>query len=131
MTCKSGHSIFNRNCKSCKLIQKKWYLRAKKTGFEDIENEYGEIIDHKTLSDLIQRKHFKTTSVFEANIQYYNWAEQMIEKGKFKSTKDKLIWKYHIKGLSHEKISPKVKFERSWISRKIKKISRYLKDQGN
>lgn len=132
MTCKSGHLIFKRNCKSCRALKEEWYQKAqKKDVFEDIENENEDLTDHKSIIDLYQRKHFQTLEVFEANLEYHIWAEQMLEKATFKCRKDKTIWKYYIKGFSRREIAPKVKLEGSWVSRKVKKISKYLKDQEN
>lgn len=132
MTCKSGHLIFKRTCENCKELRNEWYQRANKTDiFTDIEDENENLRDHKSIQDLYQRKHFQTMDVFEASLEYQSWAEEMLNKAKFKCRKDKTIWKYHIKGFSRREIAPKVKLEGSWVSRKVKKISKYLKDQEN
>ncbi len=132
MTCKKGHSILNKNCSACRELKDEWYSKAnKKDVFEDIEDSDGNLTDHRSLTDLYQRKDFQTTEVFEAKREYQSWGEEMLEKAKFKSSKDKKIWKYHIIGLSQREIAPKVKLTQPWVCRKIKKISKYLKYQSN
>lgn len=132
MTCKRGHSILKAKCDHCQLLKTKWYKKAhKKDVYEDIEDANGDLTDHQSILDLYQRKDFQTVEVYQAKIEYYSWAEQMLEKADFKSQKDKKIWKYHIKGFSRREISPKVGLEGSWISRKVKIIQKYLKNQGH
>lgn len=104
----------------------KWMRILKSKGFEDIENSRGDLKDHKSLSDLNQRIHFKH-GIKDLTISYFDWAAEMIHKGKFKCATDKKIWSLHSAGKTGSEISEVVKLERTWVNRKIQNIAKYLK----
>lgn len=111
-----------------KELQKKWYDKLRRSGFEDIENSRGELIDHQSVHDFSQRIGFRVE--FWENVRdYYIWAEHMILLGTFKSKMDKKIWTLHAHGQSSRDIEEHISFDHTWISRKIKKIRAYLRVQ--
>ena len=124
--CQAGHQIFQPTCKKCRDLRSEWYQYLEKTGFVDIENLNGDIIDHKTPLDLIKFKDFQTAHQFQAKQNYYQWARSKLSSAQFKTTKDKLIWEHHSEGLSTRQISPRVGLEQSWTCRRINKIKTYL-----
>lgn len=73
---------------------------------------------------------FQTQSTFEAKQSYYSWARSKANDGRFDSEKSSLIWELHSEGMARREIAPQVGYEHSWISRKIKKIEKYLKAQS-
>lgn len=123
--CQSGHPIINQSCSHCKQIQKHWYQYLHKLDFIDIEKGHN-FIDHKTTSDLSYRKDFQTKDQYEARLNYFSWASEMLETRSFRSFKDQLIWEYHSEGLSRRKISERIGLGDRWCSRKIIQIREYL-----
>lgn len=109
-----------------KKLQRQWYKKLEKTGFQNIEDTQGRLTDHQSLYDLNQRVHFKD-GIKEITEFYYSWAGQMVYHGKFKCRRDKMIWKYHADGLTGAEISKRMGLERTWINRIIQKVKSYLK----
>lgn len=117
--------MFNEKCTFCIDLQKTWYKALESNSFIDIEAKK----HHTSVSEVLGLKDFQTQDTYTAKVDYYSWARSKANEGKFENKKDKLIWQLHSKGLSTRKISPEVKLEFSWISRKILKIENYLKTQ--
>lgn len=95
-------------------------------GFKDIE--IGEDLLENCFE--VKGKHNQTEDTFKANQNYYSWARSKVNEGRFDSTKSQLIWEYHSEGMPRRQIAPRVGYEHSHISRKIQKITRYLKAQA-
>lgn len=129
MNCK--HLVLNRSCKNCCALKAKWYSKLNDSGFDDIEKENEDISNRGSLSDIALLKDFQTLDVFEAKRHYYAWASSMLIVGIFKDRRDKKIWQLHIEGISRRKIAPKVGLEHSWISRRLKRIEKYLKGENH
>lgn len=128
--CKVGHRIFDQDCKSCEDLKTEWYNYAKQMGFVDIEkgnNLSGSVVTLGVVHNPVEDR----LNTFSARVNYYQWAREKINEGKFQTTKDRLIWEDHAHGATLREIAPKVGYEFSWISRKIKRIEGYLKDQMN
>ena len=126
ISCDLGHLLFKSRCKSCKDIQSNWYGQLNSKGFNDIE-KHGLV---KNSIDILNgNSKFKSTSTYELNLDYYLWAKNKANEGRFLSTNDKTIWELHAEGLTRREISPVVGFEQSWITRKIHRIEQYLKNQ--
>lgn len=118
------HSPFKTE--SFKRLHAKWMKKLEKKNFQDIENERGDLKDHKSIGDLNQRIHFKY-GIKELTISYYDWANEMLHVAKFKSGRDKKIWRLHAAGKTGSEISKVIGLERTWVNRKIQKIAKYLK----
>lgn len=126
-----------------KQLKAKWNKKLQKSGFKDIENSRGDIIDHKTPNDLYKLVGFRP-GFMDAIRDYFTWAEEMVQNGTFHSARDKKLWLLHSMGLSTGEISrqgrtdgPKktkakshsVDLSQSQIFRRLKKIRAYLKLQ--
>lgn len=113
-----------------KALKAKWKKKLERSGFYDIEDDQGRIIDHKTIQDLQKLCGFRI-GFMEAIRDYFYWAGGMVSRGKFKSSADRKIWKLHAEGLSSREIELSVPFEQSTICKKIKKIRQYLRHQSS
>lgn len=111
-----------------KKLRAEWDLKLEQSGFKDIEDGDEEFTDHKSLCDLNQRIHFKA-GIKELTESYWDWACAALYHSAFKSPRDKRIWELHTQGFSCTKISIEVGLERSWCTRKILRITKYLKAQ--
>ena len=120
-TCKTGHTILKESCRHCQTLKKEWYNILENADFDDIEKRLSSVE-----GDLSQRKDFQTIDQYEAKLNYFSWASQMLEFGNFKSMKDQMIWEYHTEGLSRRTISARIGLNDRWCSRKILQIRDYL-----
>lgn len=111
-----------------KKLRAEWNKKLADAGFKDIEDARGDFVDHQSVSDFSQRIHFKS-GIKELTESYVSWACDMAYEGRFKSDRDKQIWLLHAEGLTGSEISVEVKLERTWVNRKIQRITRYLKAQ--
>lgn len=109
--------------KSQKLsaLQKVWYRALERAGFKDIEDERGRLIDHRSVLDFRQRIGFRE-GFFEAIRNYYIWAEQMANFGKFKSKRDAKIWRLHSQAKSTREIGKLTDLHWTFVARMIKRI---------
>lgn len=98
--------------KEFKKLQKTWYAKLKKNGFEDAETDE----DHlKVWSTRWARERYVAEA--ESRAAYYELANKFLQEHKFSSNLQKVIWEYHSKGVSYRDISKTLKKAR------IKKIS--------
>lgn len=103
---------------------------AENGGFIDIEKDPRNL-DNKTIHKFYQLQDAQSTYQFEEKRSYYQWAQEKANTAHFHNPKDKLIWEYHSQGLPRRAISPLVGYEQSWITRKIKKLEGFLKEQAD
>lgn len=111
-----------------KQLKSKWYKKLVKSGFRDIENSRGDLVDHRSTQDLWRRIN-GSTEVFDAVQSYFYWAGDMVSRGVFASMLDKKIWKLHAEGWSTRRIAHDVPLGQWAVSRRIRKIRVYLKEQ--
>ncbi len=104
-------------------MRQEWLTKAASSGFEDIENHKEELKVSKSI-------HLDTKVTYDAKQSYYDWARSKVNDGRFDSEKSSLIWELHSEATPRREIAPKVGFEQSWVTRKIKKIERYLKAES-
>jgi len=101
-----------------KKLQKIWYARLKKKGFEDIERNETEL---KVYSENIiknaarGRKNINHEIWCQSKTEYFRMAEHFLNENKFENKILKYIWDLHSQGVSARNISKKLK------SLKIKK----------
>lgn len=88
------------NSKEFKDLQKKWYKKAEDSGFDDIEQEDGNL--KRWDSYVFQRKYNKEQA--EAKESYYRSAGKFLYDYKFEKKSQREIWRLHAEGLSFEKI---------------------------
>src|SRR5271165_3809627 len=100
------------NNQELKSLQKTWYAKLKKSGFNDIEqsdmqlkkwssqvfNISGDGIDHTDVKIL-----------WEAKAEYYRLAEHFLNEYEFLDTLEKQIWKLHSETNSYRDIAKKLK----------------------
>ena len=110
-----------------KGLRRQWYDKIKKTGFRDIENERGELIDHRGSLDILRL--VSSTDVFEATRDYFLWASHQLQNARFESPTDRQIWALHADGKTSREIEEVVDYSQSQICVKIKKIRQYLQVQ--
>lgn len=107
-------------------LKKIWYKKLKASGFEDIENERGEL-NHYSSSDFFMDHHLfdrfthqtklelKELSL-EAKASYYRMAGSFLENHTFKTKLDKRIWEYYAEGVSRNEIPALVSTAKSKIT---------------
>lgn len=86
--------------KKFKQLQKKWYGRLEKSGFEDIENEDGSLkatTDSRTIKNSLKDKLERETydSVAREFLNTYEWPE----------ITEKLIWAAHVDNMGMARIA--------------------------
>jgi hypothetical protein len=95
----------DRNSKEFKDLQRKWYAKAKKSGYEDIEQADGNLkVWH---SRLFQINANDITG--EAKKEYYRLAGQFLHAHKFENKGDKIMWELHAGGMSVRDIAKELK----------------------
>lgn len=124
--CEQGHSIFKESCTSCKKIKSEWDEYLKSCGFVDIEKT-NRHVDLGSTADLGERTAFKNKITFEAKQNYFIWASQMLNVGKFESVNHQVIWELHADGFTSREIAPVIGLDQSNVVRAIKRIENYLK----
>jgi len=98
-----------------------WYKKLKDKGFKDIEQDeynlkrwssefvrHNHNIDNKEISVRPKNSRQKKDE-FEGKRDYYYYAEHFLNDYKFKSERDRIIWEYHINGISAPNISKLLK----------------------
>lgn len=80
-------------------LQKIWYEKLKKSGFDDIENENGE------LTRGLPRVTNQAPIQIEVIQHYYSWARSFLHEHEFKSEFEKAVWELHSEGIAVRAIS--------------------------
>lgn len=88
-------------------IQKKWYAKLKKSGFEDAERPEGDRFALKNPSEACKRD--IVIKDYYAKLEYYSMARKFIHDYKFESNLEKVIWEYHSEGVSVRNIAKLLK----------------------
>jgi len=116
-------------------LQKIWYKKLKKRGFNDIEILGG---DGEMLHDMKDSGRFNT---FDEGITYPEWprlqqdilseyyeaANKLLQTPNvFKSSKDQCVWEFHCGGMDGAKIAKSLNCSKQSISRKIIKYRKLL-----
>lgn len=113
-------------------LQKLWYEKLKKSGFEDIENiSFGK--NHGTLKTWHSNNFFYqyTEDEFRERMEYY---EMLIDfywhYTGFKNKREKEIWRLYSEGWSRRRIaihlSKKKKISDSWIQKILSKLRQVM-----
>jgi hypothetical protein len=77
-----------------KKLQKEWYAKLKKAGFDDIEYEDGSLRSAAPRSPMQ-----KDPLIREAIQEYYYMANQFLHTHTFESKREQIIWEYHANGI--------------------------------
>lgn len=80
-----------------KELQDKWYAKLKKSGFEDIENERGDLKASSTHNLVSHHGEYYADKIsfHEGKAEYYRLAGFFLHDKKFESKLDKQIWELH------------------------------------
>jgi len=110
-----------------KALQKKWYSKLKKEGFEDIEQDEENL---KVWSQVFFGKH--SIEQIQAKQAYYQMATNFLEEYPFETERDRIIWEYHANGISareivvlFKKIKIKINFMKVWRLIKKHRVKMY------
>lgn len=84
-------------------LQKKWYAKLEKSGFEDIEDgEHLKMSRGQRLAEVVKAGKYSFQS---SKQEYYRLAGFFLYDHTFESTKDKIIWEVHSQGMAYREIS--------------------------
>lgn len=110
-------------------LQKIWYKKLKDSGFSDIEKANGSIGRTKLNLD---NRNFDQIEITQ---QYYSMARSFLIEHHFESELDKVIWEYHIEGISVRNIAKllsstdmKIK-KKSTVNNIIRRLEQIMKDK--
>lgn len=94
----------DRNSPQFKKLQKQWYEKLAKEGFEDIEQTDGNL---KVWTSHIHRslQSLANPTLREAKETYYRLASQFLHEFVFPDQKTKKIWQMHSDGISYRHIA--------------------------
>jgi hypothetical protein len=94
--------------------QKKWYLKLKKTGFVDIEQNEDTIKLSSTQFFYGTKngvRYNEKMASYEGKLEYYRLAEHFLNDHEFKNEIEKKIWELHSEGKSYREISKTLRTE--------------------
>lgn len=109
-----------------KKLQKEWYIKLKKSGFEEIE-------DLKTGG--LQKWHASyymntyPTFVFQAQREYYYLATHFLTSHSFSHEIERLIWSLHSEGMPMRKIAKEVKSKTCRVFLIIQSLRKKMLDE--
>lgn len=92
-------------------LQKIWYKKLEKSGFEDIEQDDDNL---KVWSSVFFLRN--SPEQIQAKQAYYQMATNFLEEHKFKTRREEIIWTYHSEGISYRDISKLLKRVRITLS---------------
>jgi len=106
--------------KQLQKLQAVWYKRLSESGFEDIEDEKGNLKSWSTHND-------KASSSLQkkAKAEYYRLAGQYLYDKDFSLFKDgsyRIAWMLHCEGLSHKEIGALMMLSEDKIRYRIRKM---------
>jgi hypothetical protein len=128
-----------------KKLQKKWYDKLKKEGFEDIEQDEDHlkqwdsqlfITRHTNFTSKSGKKeaHFDATW-FKSQEEYYQLAGAFLHEHEFDSKVDKVIWELHSEGMPNteiykELVKRKSKVYQEGIRKTISKLAKVMVEKA-
>src|ERR1700679_3199952 len=105
-----------------KKVQKIWYDKLKKEGFEDIEDNTSGLLKEWDFNFF--RNGFCQVK-YECNKMYYYKAKEILTTHDFKSPIHKKIWGLHCDGISERAIVTQLgKYKKSWVPYIIAEIAK-------
>lgn len=99
----------NRNSKEFLALQRKWYKKAEKSGFEDIEQPDENL---KIWSYRFVKACENDPTLHQSKEEYYRLAGSFLHEHLFKDQKSRLIWQMHSEGVSIRNIVKALKSRR-------------------
>lgn len=107
-------------------LKKTWYAKLKKSGFVDAESKSGGL---NTWSNNKFRDHNETT--FSAKQDFYFMAGRFYYDHKFKSVKEKNIWKRYADGATMREIAKHYDMSKASIMKLIKELTNIMLKSSN
>ena len=112
-----------------KQLQRFWYEKLKRGGFEDIE------VNEMTLKRTSAATFEKSNPMLsESKRQYYSMAEQFLNENEFENARERIIWEYHTNAISMRKIvfllnqtNPIAQISRTYVWKVINRLERAMK----
>lgn len=104
-----------------------WYKKAEESGFEDHEHPDGRL---KARSD--RWVDIRRLRMQESNEAYFKLARQFLFDHTFIKERDRILWEYHVEGLSTREISKilktvKIKLSKPQVARDLKRMKAIMK----
>ncbi len=115
-----------------KKLQKLWYDKLKKDGFEDIEWEgEGAMPVDRFYPRAFDSMHSVQISAIE---DYFSMARQFLLEHDFKDEREKVIWGHHSEGLSARSIEAELKKsnlkgKKTWIHDTVARLDKIMKQK--
>lgn len=114
----------NPQDKDFKKLKETWYKKLEKSGFEDLENDDGQLLNH--VSSIPTRVRFNIDE-FKAKEDYYRLAGQFLHDYTGFTSQTKKIWEMHQSGVSIRNIAKKIKvFKKSAINNIIEDLAKIM-----
>lgn len=118
----------DQNSDEFKKLQAKWYEKLKKKGFQDIEQQDGNL---KVWSSHLFKSSYNEITT-PAKEDYYRIAGQFLHEYKFENAAEKLIWRLHSDGHSIRHIvqtlkKKGLKAHKNGVHAKIQRLARKMK----
>lgn len=89
-----------------KELQKEWYEKLEKSGFQDIEkDEY----NFKTVTHASRFSQEVVARTYEAKSEYYSMCGRFLHEYKFESELERVIFEYHAEAISTRNIAKLLK----------------------
>lgn len=117
----------HRNSKEFKDLQKTWYSKLEKKGFQDIEQDETKL---KSWSKALYDSRHESYRF--SNEEYYRLAGHFLHDYKFETKLDKFVWEQHSLGLTSRDIAKLTKaklakeYRKSHVHNIIKKLEKEM-----
>lgn len=107
-----------------RTLRKTWYQKLKGEGFEDIEDDHGNLLNYHF--NICKMRYHPVS--YEAKLYYYQEAGTLLHTHSFKSIEEREIWKLHSEGLPVRKIADRIKiYKKSWVHYIVCQIRKNIK----
>lgn len=97
-------------------LKREWDQKLSESGFEDIENEYGELEPDRG-AVAVRRNPARA----DALAAYFTEAEAMLATHVFDSPEDRAIWTHHARGSTEHEVARLVGVTRQTVNRRLTK----------
>lgn len=113
----------NNNNNNYKALKDQWYRKLAEEGFEDIEDENGNLKNHKGSFHSTGMGCRNGNLVFKQSLEdYYRLASHKLYDAKFPSKLHKDVWTLHVAGKSREVIAKELKVSVTAVRWRIAKL---------
>lgn len=100
-------------------LKAKWYKKLADSGFEDIERPDGSL---KTEVDYRSMDGTRGDGLEDGRQEYYEIAQDYLNRGKFATLLDYTVWKLHAEGVSYRDIGNELKLTFYKVRSIVKKV---------